>query len=647
MLKFKLLLCAVLLFCGTALAKSNIPLSNFNHMPMVMQPTLSPNGEQIAVITNREGVTQVTLVPFDNPSELSVLLELGGEKYRIEEIDWVNDERLIVSVSQPFKMFKNRYRTNHIYSISTDGKSVFELTKRGNQQQTKLEFYYSRPHLLSLLPKDPKHILVTVNDARDNNYSSVFKVNVDTGEFEKYLANGDKIVGWHVNRLGEVLMAVGTDDDYNTDISYYYTRKSENDKWRLVKKVEAFADERFFPRLYEPETNSIIIESDHELNKMALWRYHIDTGDYDLLGEAPDNYDIDGPIWQRDGDNYTIVGYRYTDHFSKRVYFDQASQKTSQQIANLFAKRGLQAGIYSRDEAKNRMILSTLSDNKAPTFYTYDKKKAQISPWYGQYPGLNKANLPKVTPFEFKARDGMLLNGYITVPEGVKNPPLVLFPHGGPYGVRDYQYFDPFVQAFASRGYAVLQVNYRGSGGFGNSYQTVGYGEWGKTMQTDLIDAVNWVKDQKLADTGNACIAGASYGGYAALAAGYQTPKLFKCIVSIAGIGDMGALVSLEKRRGTSKSFLSKAIKNVNENMEPISPAYHATKFEAPVLLIHGKADTRVSYRQSEQMYDALKKAGKDVEIELFKFGTHHLDDVSNRKEAMELMVEFLDSHLK
>ena len=217
---------------------------------------------------------------------------------------------------------------------------------------------------------------------------------------------------------------------------------------------------------------------------------------------------------------------------------------------------------------------------------------------------------------------------------------------GGPYGVRDKQYFDPFVQLFASRGYAVLQVNYRGSGGFGNAFESAGYEKWGKEMQTDLIDAVNWVKENKLADTNNSCIAGASYGGYAALAAGYQTPKQFKCIVSIAGVGDMDAqLTHWERKNG--KAYVDNIVNVDGKSLKPISPQYFADKFEAPVLLIHGKVDQQVGYLQSQNMYKALKKADKDVELELFKYGTHHLNDAVNRKKAMGLMIEFIDEHLK
>jgi len=637
----------MIFMCGSAVAQKNIPITDFNQMPMVSNPRLSPDGKNIAVITNSGDNTQVSVSPFDKPSQMTTLIKLGGEKYRIENIRWVNNQRLIVGVSQPYKLFNSQYRTNHLYSVTLDGKSLFELNKRSTRKQKPIDFYRSRPHLLSILPKDPEHILITLNDERDDHYVSVFKVNVVSGEFSKYLANTNKIVGWYVNRLGEVLMSVGIDNDDSTDFYYYYTRETENHKWKMIKKVEAFQDEVFNPLLFEAENNSIIVESDHDLYKLALWRYYINTGEYELLGEAPDGLDILGAIWERAGDQYNIVGYRYAKHFVTRVYFDGNSDQTSKQLSQLFAKSGLKATITSSDESRNRHVISALSDSKPTTYYLYDKKQSKITPWYGQFPGLNGVKLPSVTPFAFTTKDNVVLNGYITLPNNVINPPLVVFPHGGPYGVRDYQYFDPFIQLIASRGYAVLQVNYRGSGGFGNKLQTSGYGQWGKSMQTDLLEAVQWVKDNELADVDNACIAGASYGGYAALAAGHQSPKQFKCIVSIAGIGDMNALVSREKRRGGAKSFIKHAIKNSGEDMTAVSPAFHAHKFKAPVLLIHGKVDTRVSYRQSEQMYDALKEAKKDVELKLFKYGTHHLNDATNRKEAMKLMIEFIDEHLK
>jgi len=220
----------------------------------------------------------------------------------------------------------------------------------------------------------------------------------------------------------------------------------------------------------------------------------------------------------------------------------------------------------------------------------------------------------------------------------------VLFPHGGPFA-RDSQYFNPFVQLFASRGYAVLQVNFRGSTGFGNEYETAGYLQWGKKMQTDLLDAMDWVGKNELANTDKACIVGASYGGYAALAAGHQTPNKFKCIASLAGVSDLKLQIAHWKHRGNS-NYVENAVSTDEKEQEALSPFYHAELFQAPVLLIHGMVDVRVSYQQSEKMYDALKDANKEVIYELFENGTHHFNDAGNLKKTMELTVSFLDKYL-
>lgn len=630
----------------SASAAKQIPVSAFNQMPMVQQPTISPDGKNIAVITNQNDNTQISIIPFDDKSQLNTILALGGEKYRIDNIVWVNDERILAVVSQPLRLGKSQFRSTHIYSAKIDGSDVFELKPRFAKNQTAWESYRSAPRLLNILRKEKDHILVTINDKRDAYYSSIFKVNVNDGSFEKYIPNGKKIIGWYVTRTGEILMAIGTDDDYHTDKNYIYTRKDSKSEWKKVKEIEAFKGSTFNPVQYEPETNSIIVVSDHKLDKKALWRYSIDSGEYTLMGEAPGMLDIDGALTEYEGDERKVVGFSYTDNFVKRVYFDKNSQSLNQMVAQGFAKNNLQAFLYDWDAEKQRYIIMSISDVKPPQYYLFDKKNPKLVPWYGTYPVLSKQQLAPVMPFDFEARDGMKLKGYITLPNGVKNPPLVVHPHGGPYGVRDTQYFDPFVQLFASRGYAVLQVNYRGSGGFGNAYEAAGYEKWGKEMQTDLIDAVNWVKENKLADTENSCIAGASYGGYAALAAGYQTPKQFKCIVSIAGVGDMDAQVTHWERKN-GRAYVDNIVNVDGKSLKPISPMYHAEKFEAPVLLIHGKVDQQVGYLQSQNMYDALKKADKDVELELFKYGTHHLNDAVNRKQAMGLMIDFIDEHLK
>jgi len=646
MQRYLIVFISLFLLSTNLLAKEGqIPLEYFNQMPMVEEPIISPDGKNIAVIFNQGELTQVALFPFDDKSQMKVILQLGTEKYRIESIDWANNERILVSVSQPMYIddWKARVRTNHLYSANIDGSSVFELRKIAkNQRET--TFYKNSPILKSLLNNDPDHILVTMYDERDNNYTSVFKVNVNTGEFNKYLPNSNRIIGWGVTNSGDVLLGVGRDNSRLNKTRYIYTRKDTKADWQMVKTYEAYKTETFNVISYEPEKNSIIVISDYKLGKDALWRFDIPSGEYTLLGEAPGQLDIRGAITRLEGNKRSVIGFTYNDNFIKRVYFDKNSNQFSQQIASIFNKKNLQANVYHADKNKQRFIIYAISDKSPGKYYLYDKKTNKLNFWYAQYPKLERSKLATVTPFNFKARDGMDLHGYLTLPNDVKNPPVVLFPHGGPFA-RDSQYFDPYVQMFASKGYAVLQVNYRGSEGYGNKYTTAGYHQWGKKMQTDLIDALAWLKESKQADTNNACIVGASYGGYAALAAGYQTPNTFKCIASIAGTANMQTTLSDWKRWGFN-NYVKNAVTDDEQELKKLSPVYHAKEFKAPVLLIHGKADTIVSYYQSEDMYDALTKAKKDVDIKFYKYGTHNLNDAVNRKDAMELIASFLEKHL-
>ena len=625
--------------------EATIPLKHFNQMPMVKLPSISPDGKHIASILNQGDLTQVAIFPFEDETKMQVLLQLGGEKYRIESIDWANNERILVTVTQPLRIadWNVRVRTTHIYSAKIDGSDVFEIRKKARDTK-KTTFYRYSPDLLSLLEEEPDHILVTMNDERDDNYTSVFKVNVTNGDFEKYLPNTNRIVRWGVSYTGEVLLGVGVDKNHRVNTRYIYTRKNVDSQWKMVKSYEAYKTNTFDVVAYESKTNSIIVISDYKLKKNALWRFDIASGEYELLGEAPGTLDVTSAIIRLEGKKRHVVGFRYNDNFVKRVYFDENSNKFSQQITSLFGKSNLQGSLYDWDRNKQRYIISVVSDSVPRKYYIYDKKVNKIKPWYTQFPYLARVQLAKVQPFDFEARDGMKLHGYLTLPNNVKNPPVVLFPHGGPFS-RDSQYFDPFVQMFASKGYAVLQVNFRGSTGYGNKYNTAGYHQWGKKMQTDLMDAMAWLKETKQADTDNACIVGASYGGYAALAAGYQTPDKFKCIVSIAGTANMQSTLN-DWRRWGLKNYIENAVTSDEAELEKLSPVNHANKFKAPVLLIHGKVDTRVSYFQSKDMYDALKDAGKEVDLKLFKYGTHHLNDAVNRRDAMELMATFLEKHL-
>lgn len=269
---------------------------------------------------------------------------------------------------------------------------------------------------------------------------------------------------------------------------------------------------------------------------------------------------------------------------------------------------------------------------------------------------LDSEEINAVSTFEFKARDGLTIPTILTLPRSTSDKldmmPAVIMPHGGP-AANDQVGFDYMAQAFASRGYLVIQPQFRGSTGFGKDHYEAGWGQWGKGMQNDLTDAVQFLVNDGLVDPERICIVGASYGGYAALAGAAFTPELFKCAVSIAGVSHLPKMLAADKRRYGKKSWVlnywnrSILAGDFDKNaLEALSPYYSAQKIKIPVLLLHGEDDTIVEYEQSKLMYKAMKKAKGTVKIVKLRNDDHYLRDGSTRTQAVKEMVKFVEAHI-
>jgi dipeptidyl aminopeptidase/acylaminoacyl peptidase len=305
----------------------------------------------------------------------------------------------------------------------------------------------------------------------------------------------------------------------------------------------------------------------------------------------------------------------------------------------------------SKDQ--NRYIVAAQRNDKPTKFFWIDVKAKKGGLWFSQYPYLGKVKLGQTGAFSFKASDGMEIGGYLTMPvnAGDKKPKLIVHPHGGPRG-RDYQYFNPWVQFMVNRGYAVLQVNFRGSTGFGSAYERAGYQQWGKAMQQDIYDAVKWVKAQDIVNTNESCLVGASYGGYVAMTAAFQKPDMFDCIVSIAGIPDLSLMVAEDYKWQSNHSWVEEQIGDPNDpkvakEFFKLSAINNIDKIKAPILLIHGTYDTQVRVKQSKNFYNKARRRKMDVEYIEMDYGTHYLDGDDNRKAAFKAIDDFLAKHLK
>lgn len=630
----------------TATAKDK-PLSykEFGHLPMIQHPVVSPDGKHIVSVLNSPEGPSIVLSKFGS-SELMTIAKLKKSQDRFDHIQWANNERLIISASYSKKYFNDYTRVNRLYAVNIDGSKFKLVANKKNRERPAWMDILSSSRIVSLLDKDPEHILLELYDERDENWS-VFKVNIYNNEFKKLFVNKYDVRSWYANSDGEVVFGVQYDGtNKKKDTINIWHRKNNQSEWTLLHTRKMYGSNSFDPIMVKGD--KAIVISDHQLQRKAMWLYDIPSGKFEKILYSNDKYDVNSGILSPDGRE--VIGAVYFDHYRRNHFFNENDAKVYSIVKNSFKKYHTTIADFSLDRKK--VLVWAQKDNSPPKYFWLDLNKNKGGYWFSSYPYLENKPLANVEAFEFDATSGMTLNGYLTLPNGHNDKtPLIVFPHGGPQS-RDYQYFNPYVQYFAAQGYAVLQTNFRGSTGFGNNYEIKGYRQWGKAMQQDVYDALDWVGSQNIVDVNNTCMVGASYGGYVALTAAFQKPERFKCIISIAGVSDVEGIAINEFKYPTLRAFVEKTIGNPHvdddvELMKSVSPINHVDKMKAPILLLHGSYDTQVPIKQTREFYEKAKSAGVDIKNVEYKYGTHYLDENSNRLSAFEEIGEFLEEHLE
>ncbi len=647
-LKLLMLLSVVLISMSVDAAKSKLNYQHFAHLPLISKASVSPDGEHTVAILNSEQGPAVVVSKFGSP-ELKTLALLKQGHDRIDGITWAGSKRVLIVASYSAEYSKKRWRQSRYFAVNIDGSNLVEIKAPEYRQATKWEREWSKQiTLIDNLPNDNDHILVQVYDYKDKG-QTVFKVNIHDSSFEKVFINKYNVSQWVVDDKGNVVFGFGT-KEYEPDVLQQWVKVPSSDDWKLIKEYKNMTGDTFNPVGYQDDMLYVI--SDRELRRDALWTFNVKTGEFGDLVYAHPKYDIEGVIYN--SERTRIIGAEYREHFYESHYFNDADKGLHTLVANSFP--GYETVITGRSEDSKRLLVMAYKNDSPTKYFWLDLKKKAGGFWFSQYPYLEGQQLGKTEPFTYTARDGLEIPGYLTMPANVKKgkkAPLVILPHGGPFGIRDDQSFDYLVQFLANLGYAVIQPNYRGSGGYGSDYQTKGYKEWGRAMQNDLYDAIDWVAKNNIADTKNACFVGWSYGGYAALTAAYQKPNDYKCIVSIAGVSDIAMHADEHSRRRSALSdFTTTAIGDVNNEeektlLEQASAINFIHKIKAPIFLVHGKNDTQVHFGQSADFYKAADKAGLDVDYIEYDTGTHYLDEYNNRLEAFKHIEKFLKKHLK
>lgn len=449
---------------------------------------------------------------------------------------------------------------------------------------------------------------------------------------------------WYADDAGIVRAGVGWE---GRKVRYYY-RKGTEDDFKLIGAMRPGDKEAFFDiaKVVTGSDEGYVL-SEEKTGRQALYKFNYSTREIGDLVYGSDEYDIDDYWLTPDGK--ALEGVSFTDDRERVLWFDADAKKLQAQIDR--AVPNLQAWVVSRSRDENRMLILGTAPDDPGVYFLLDRKTREMAVVAAQLQSLSPDLLAVTRAVRYKARDGTEIPAFLTLPKGreAKGLPLVILPHGGPYGVRDKLDYDPEVQLLANRGYAVLQPNYRGSGGYGTAFGDAGIGQIGRAMQDDLDDGMDWLVAEGIVDKSRVCMVGASYGGYAALWAAIRNPERYRCAASFAWVADWDAMLKYDRRyltKKASKSWQARVAGEEAFDLASVSPTQQAARLTRPILIAHGEDDSNVPISQSKKLVAALKKAGKsDYEYVAYKDEGHGFSDPANLKDWFDRLDAFLAKH--
>jgi dipeptidyl aminopeptidase/acylaminoacyl peptidase len=595
---------------------AELPLSTFFQAPKLSALTFSPNGRYVAC-----------LVPYEHRTNLAVIDLESGKKTLLTNFkdkqatqpSWASDDRLLFRVDDEGK------ESFALHAVNRDGKDPTVLASGYSKADSNKELNVRFRSVLGRIEGDPKNILVLANLTYAT-WSDVAIMNLKTGAMTTLIEAPGNVEYYLRDHDGHVRIAVVDKDQVRRVL---YRDAQEKSGWTTLGEHHMDSP-GWEPIAFDGDNRTLFIWSDVGRKTRAIYRYDVGARKQLDLVFADDTYDaLDAnaasntsgyvPNTIFDPSKKKIVGLSYAADRTRFVWFDDDMRKLHAKLEASLPDTVHRARQFNADGSK--IIYLSSSDRDPGVYYLYDRTKQKLEELAVIKPGIDPEKMAAMKPVTFTARDGLLVHGYLTLPRGApgRNLPLILHPHGGPFGIRDEWSYNDEVQYYANRGFAVLQIDYRGSGGYGREYEAAGFKKWGREMQNDLTDGVQWAVAQGIADPARVVISGASYGGYAAMAGVTLTPDLYCAGINYVGVTDItlliprGAAPSQMYWRDTRLGKLTDSAdkKRLNET----SPVNLADRIKVPLLMAYGKNDPRVHIDHGFDMERALKKAGKPYEM--------------------------------
>lgn len=615
------------------------------------------NAKQIKNGSNHEGVKEISVEDFmKNPGNFGYELSPDGN-YITYSSAWENRANVFVKKmnddSEPVRVSNSKdrdvagffWKDNNLLYLKDKGGDenfhIYSTTFNGSEEKDLTPYPNVTVGVLSGLQGVKDEILIMMNK-EDPTVFDVYKLNVKTGETTHVAKNPGNITSWLADRNGNVRIAVASDGVEGT-ILY---RDSEKDEFKPFIEMEA--GDEVMPLAFSKDNQYIYATSNKGRDKVEVVKYDLKGNEEVIMSN--DQVDVSGVLYSAEHDKL-LYGAYITDkpHYQ---FFDENFEKLFRKIQSKLNVHESELGINDYNKEMTKFIVSVSSDTVYGKYYYYDSTTDELTELATLSPWLNPNELAEMHPISYKSRDGLTINGYLTLPKNkeVKDLPLIVNPHGGPWA-RDMWGFNPEVQLLANRGYAVLQVNFRSSTGYGKEFLQAGNKQWGLKIQDDITDGVQWAIDQGIADPDRIGIYGASFGGYATLAGITYTPDLYAAAVDYVGVSNIFTLLNtIPPYWETMRNMFYERVGHPEKDKElltAVSPVFHADKIKTPLFVAQGANDPRVNKAESDQIVEALRARGVEVEYMLKDNEGHGFANEENRIEFYNAMVKFFDSHLK
>ena len=636
---------ALLLAAAPALADPP-PIQAYAALPAIEDPRLSPNGMSLALVAPIHDQQALVTRKVDGSS--TVVLPTG----ETEPVwfHWKNDTRLLASVRFS-GLFQNNEEVDftRLLFVDADGSNGkwAKLNKElpmgtvqiaGRIPNRAPQF---QDRLVSLDPDSPDKVLLAVTPESDYAHPDVVGVDVNTGSAHTVI-RGSLVTRWIADPAGQIRAAVGIRKQglgSNETHRFVQARLRQEDDWQTIDEGDANEGHRFNPVGFAKDRPGILyVMIDGQSGHLEAREYDIAAHALGAVVAASPN--CDAVAFGHDND---IVGFRVPCVAESDHYIDPDWQHDWMAVKKALHAKMVRV-IDRAADGKRDLIVAEVNPSAPHSYWILDRhgERPELNPLADSYPALADGDIVETQRVTYTARDGTQIPAFITRPPGTQPVPYVVLVHGGPSG-HDSLDFNWTVQFLVSRGYGVFQPQFRGSSGFGTAFQQAGYQQWGGLMQDDVADGTRWLIKGNMADPARICIAGAGYGGYAALMGAIKEPSLYACIAGYGSITDLSEFV-VRMRHFTFQDVNRPRVKNNDQDADDLSPVEHAAEIKAPVLLVHGRKDVHIPVLHTEEMERALKRAGKSVETVYLEEGDSRMSHSADRLAWLSGLEKLLGS---